>query len=132
MDRIAVRHLTSAPQVRRSDDRMETKRFVDAVTSVMAESQSADGRLHLTGSLRQHGTEYTLEERLELGAVNGVRWTIPRIHRLRATAETQDAVRASIDRIVTIVGTPGDCDERHRMSIILDSIQPVAFGSIPD
>ncbi|MGH9174058.1 MAG: hypothetical protein ACRD1H_06855, partial [Vicinamibacterales bacterium] len=88
--------------------------------------------MHLTGTLRQRGTDYFLEQRLELGSVDSVRWTIPRIHRLCATAATQDAIRMSIDRIVSIVGAPGCGDERHRMAIVLDSIQPVVFGPIPD
>lgn len=106
---------------------MQTETFVDAVTAItpaLAEEHPHHARMCLTGTLRQRGADYLLEQLLDVDAGNGPHWTTPRIHRVMATEATRDMVRAHIDQIVTITGTPGGGDERNRTSIVLDSIQP--------
>ncbi len=103
---------------------MQPATFVDAVTPVLAGALPVDARMHLTGTLRQRGTEYMIEQRLDVDSGNGPRWTTPRIHRIMPTDATRDMVQMHIDRVVTIAGTPGCGDERNRTSIVIDSIQP--------
>ncbi|HEX5165837.1 MAG TPA: hypothetical protein VFV93_10615 [Thermomicrobiales bacterium] len=111
---------------------MHLETFVDAVTAVTPvpdETRPADSRMHLTGTLRQHGVDYVLEQQLDVDGGTGPRWTTPRIRRLMATDATRPALLANVDRVVTISGTPGCGDRRNRTSIVLDSVQ--LFDAIP-
>ena len=118
------------PSARKRIDRrlhMQTETFVDAVTAVtpiLTEAHPADARMQMTGTLRQRGTIYLIEQRLDLNTGPGPHWTTPRIHRVMATDATRDLLRANIDQVVTIGGTAGGGDERNRTSIVIDSIQP--------
>jgi hypothetical protein len=107
---------------------MQTETVADAITAVTPipeEARPHDARMQLTGTLRQRGAGYLLEQQLDADTGNGPQWTTPRIHRVMATDETRAAVLANIDRLVTIDGTPGCGDERNRTSIVLDSIRPL-------
>jgi hypothetical protein len=111
---------------------MHHETFVDAVTAITPvadETRLADSRMHLTGTLRQHGVEYVLEQQLDVDGGTGPRWTTPRIRRLMATDATRSALLANVNRVVTISGTPGGGGRRNRTSIVLDSVQP--FETIP-
>ena len=106
---------------------MQPETFVDAVTAISpvpTEAHPADARMQMTGTLRQRGTNYLIEQRLELNTGPGPHWTTPRIHRVIATDATRELLQANIDLVVTIAGTAGGGDERNRTSIVLDSIQP--------
>lgn len=119
---------TPPRQAHESADRlhqMQHATVVDAVTPVLPEALADDPRMHLTGTLRQRGASYVIEQHLDLDTGGGPRWTTPRIHRVMVTDATRDAARALIDRVVTISGTAGCGDERNRTSIVLDSIRPI-------
>ena len=106
---------------------MQTETFVDAVTAVTpipTEARPSDARMQMTGTLRQRGAMYLIEQRLELDAGPGPHWTTPRIHRVMATDQTRDLLLAHINQVVTISGTAGCGDERNRTSIVIDSILP--------
>ncbi len=78
----------------------------------------------MTGTLRQRGTIYLIEQQLDLNTGPGPHWTTPRVHRVMATDQTRELLCASIDQVVTISGTAGCGDERNRTSIVIDSILP--------
>jgi hypothetical protein len=96
---------------------------VAASVPIASEARPVDGRMHLTGTVRQRGADFVIEQRIVLDTGTGPRWTTPRIHRVMATAATRAALQASVDQVVTIVGTPDRGDERHRTSIVVESVQ---------
>ena len=102
--------------------------FVDAVTPIVpskSEAHPADGRMYLTGTVRQRGDDFVIEQQLGLDTGVGLRWTTPRIHRVMATEATRAALQEHVGQSVTISGTPGHSDKRHRTAIRLESIQPL-------
>jgi hypothetical protein len=106
--------------------------FVDAVAPIFpieSDTHSSDGRMYLTGTVRQRGDSYVIEQQLDLDTGVGPRWTTPRIHRVMATEATRAALQEHLGQIVTISGTPGHSDERHRTAISLESIQPLGPAS---
>jgi hypothetical protein len=105
---------------------MQPESFVDAVTAVnpiVSEERPNDPRMYVTGTLRQRGTEYLIEQRLNLETGDGPQWATPRIHRVMATEATRAALQAHLDQLVTISGTPESGDARHRTAIVLESVQ---------
>jgi hypothetical protein len=106
---------------------MRPETFVDAVTAIApvpTEGRPVDSRMQMTGTLRQRGANYLIEQRLDLNTGPGPHWTTPRIHRVMATDQNRELMRSLVDQVVTIGGTAGGGDERNRTSIVLDSIQP--------
>jgi hypothetical protein len=107
--------------------------FVDAITPMIpveSEAHPSDGRMYLTGIVRQRGDSFVIEQQLDVNTGIGPHWTTPRIHRVMATEATRAALQEHLGQIVTISGTPGHSDERHRTAISLESIQP--FGPVSD
>lgn len=86
--------------------------------------QPGNPTMILTGTLRQRGPDYFLEEQPDQQTGDRTRWAMPRIYRLDATALSQADVRARIDAAVTVTGRPSYLAARDRMVIMLDSMEP--------
>jgi hypothetical protein len=124
--------ISSVPLRTRSAPSLQRDTFVDAVAPIFpieSDTHSSDGRMYLTGTVRQRGDSYVIEQQLDLDTGVGPRWTTPRIHRVMATEATRVALQEHLGQIVTISGTPSHSDERHRTAISLESIQPLGPAS---
>ena len=104
---------------------MQPKTFVDAVTPVFTGGRPSGAPMHLTGTLRQQGSQYLIERQLTIDAGSGPHWTTPRVHRIMATEATRDALRDHLDQVVTITGTVGGADTRNRTAIIVEEVRPL-------
>lgn len=94
-------------------------------TNPLATSASPE-RMRLSGILRMRGAELYLEQQLTLEPEHASNWTTPRIYRLLATPATQEAATALLGHPVTVAGRPEYSVARHRASLVLDSIEPLA------
>ena len=89
-----------------------------------AEAQAPAASMRLTGTLRQREADLYLEQQMPPASGRAGGWTTPRLYQLLATPATQAAVRASIDGLVTVTGSPSYVAARHRMFVVLDSVEP--------
>ncbi len=111
---------------------MQKANVVDVVPPSLSSEFPDDASMRVTGTLRQRGDAYLIEQQVDSDVATGPRWTTPRIRRVTATDATRDAARSLINQVVTITGiaTPGE--ERNRPSIVFDSIEPFERESDKD
>jgi hypothetical protein len=96
-----------------------------ATASVAGRVAAGSAQMQLEGILRQRGTDLYLEQLLPQESGHAAGWTTPRLYRLLATPATQTAIHEHVDHRVTATGSPSYSEARHRMFVVLDSVEPL-------